>query len=337
MIISRTPFRISFFGGGTDYPDWFRDNGGEVLSTTIDKYCYLTCRYLPPFFEHRSRIVWSEIERVTEASDIKHPAVREILKFLEINDGVEIHHDGDLPARAGLGSSSSFAVGLLNALGYLKGLAPTKRQLALDAIFIEQVQLKENVGSQDQVNAAFGGLNRITFGGADDFSVTPVSLKANRLHEFQSHLLLIFTGFSRTASDVAGEQIAAISDKRSELRAMQDLVLEAMTILQSQRDICDFGKLLHESWILKRSLTNSISNPKIDDIYNKAVRAGAIGGKLLGAGGGGFMLIFVKPDHLATVREALKDFLYVPFAFENEGSQIIFKDDSMKVPKLVSE
>ena len=337
MIISRTPFRISFFGGGTDYPDWFRYNGGEVLSTTIDKYCYLTCRYLPPFFEHRSRIVWSEIERVTETSDIKHPAVREILKFLDINDGVEIHHDGDLPARAGLGSSSSFAVGLLNALAYLKGLAPSKRQLALDAIFIEQVQLKENVGSQDQVNAAFGGLNRITFGGADDFAVTPVSLKASRLHELQSHLLLIFTGFSRTASDVAAEQIAAIGDKYSELRAMQDMVLEAITILQSQTDICDFGKLLHDSWILKRSLTKRISNPKIDDIYNEAIRTGAIGGKLLGAGGGGVMLIFVKPDHLAAVREALKDFLYVPFVFENEGSQIIFTDDSMKLTKLVSE
>ena len=326
MIISRTPFRVSFFGGGTDYPAWFKENGGAVLATTIDKYCYLTCRYLPPFFEHRSRIVWSQIELVTEVSQIKHPAVRESLDFLNIEDGVEIHHDGDLPAGAGLGSSSSFVVGLLHALYGLKGIMPTKQQLVLDAIHIEQDRLLENVGSQDQVSAAFGGFNRIEFGSDGEFGVSPVIMPHERLKRLQDHLMLVFTGLSRNASDVAGAQIKTISRRQRELTTMYEMVDAATNILSRDGDLADFGLLLHDSWQLKRSLTKLISTPQIDEIYDAARTAGALGGKLLGAGGGGFMLLFVRPQEQQKVKEVLKDLAHVPFSFESSGSQIIFYD-----------
>lgn len=326
MIISRTPFRVSFFGGGTDYPVWFRENGGAVLATTIDKYCYITCRYLPPFFEHKSRIVWSRIESVTEVDQIQHPSVREALTYLGIHEGVEIHHDGDLPARTGLGSSSSFTVGLLHSLYGLQGVMPSKRQLAMEAIEIEQQRLKENVGCQDQVSAALGGFNKIVFGTDGDFDVHPVILQSDRLEQLQSSLMLFFTGISRTASEVAGEQIRATPGKAVELRTMHQLVYEAISLLCSDADLSEFGRLLHESWKLKSSLTERISTSRIDDMYETALRAGAVGGKLLGAGGGGFMVLFVRPDDRPRVREALKDLLYVPFAFESTGSQVIFYD-----------
>jgi len=327
MIISRTPFRISFFGGGTDYPGWYRDNGGEVLSSTIDKYCYLTCRYLPPFFEHRSRIVWSQIERVRDISEIEHPSVREILRFMEIYKGIEVHHDGDLPARSGLGSSSAFSVGFLNALCSLKGMSISKRQLATDAIFIEQEKLKENVGSQDQVATAFGGLNHITFGGEKEFKVNPVNVEDERLKSLQDHLMLVFTGFQRIASDVAAEQISRINANKSLLNQMSEIALEGVRILQGNNPIGEFGKLLHQSWELKRNLSTNISNSSIDDVYNVALASGATGGKLLGAGGGGFMLLFVDPVVRSSVSQSLQKFLQVPFAFEKLGSQIIFNDN----------
>lgn len=323
MIISRTPFRISFFGGGTDYPHWYRENGGAVLATTINKYCYINCRYLPPFFDYKSRIVYSLVESIKKISEIKHPAVKACLKFMKIKDGVEIHHDGDLPARSGLGSSSSFTVGLLHAFCALRGIMPTKRKLAIDAIHVEQEIIKENVGSQDQVLAAFGGLNRIEFGGNHHVQVKQLTIGPQKLEQLQSHLMLFFTGFSRIASDVACEQINNIPQNKKQLRRMYKMVDEATDILNGNK-IKDFGKLLHESWKLKKTLSQKISTPYIDDIYDTATRAGAIGGKLLGAGGGGFILFFVEPEKQQKVKEKLKKLLWVPFRFEDLGSQIIF-------------
>ena len=324
MIISRTPFRISFFGGGTDYPVWYRENGGAVLSTTIDKYCYISCRYLPPFFEHKYRIVYSLIENIKETSEIKHPAVRAVLEYLKINKGVEIHHDGDLPARTGLGSSSSFTVGLLHAVYALKGSMQTKMRLATEAIHIEQDIIKENVGSQDQIAAAFGGFNVTRFNPDNTFQVSPVILSADRLNCLQNHLIFCFTGFSRIASEIAKEQIESTNKKKAELSVMQQMVDEALAILTSDNaDITEFGKLLNESWQLKRSLTSKISTPHVDEIYEEARREGALGGKLLGAGGGGFMVIFAKPEDQPRIRERLKRLLMVPFEFETSGSQII--------------
>jgi len=324
MIISRAPFRISFFGGGTDYPVWYRENPGAVLATTINKYCYITCRYLPPFFDYEHRILYSKMELVKTISEIQHPSVRETFKFMDIPKGIELHHDGDLPARTGLGSSSSFTVGLLHALYALKGIMPSKMQLAVDAIHVEQERIRENVGSQDQTLAAFGGFNRIEFSGENPIRVSTVILKSNRLRLFQDNLMLIFTGFPRNASEIAEEQIKVIPQKKQELQAMYQMVDEAVNILNSDRDLSEFGKLLHETWQLKRSMTGHISTPHIDDIYDTARRAGAIGGKLLGAGGGGFMLLFVRPEEQPRVKDKLGHLLHVPFRFENLGSQIIF-------------
>ena len=324
MVISRTPFRISFFGGGSDYPVWFRTNGGAVLATAINKYCYISSRFLPPFFDHRSRIVWSRIELVKDPREIQHPAVREVLRFLEITEGVEIHHDGDLPARAGLGSSSSFTVGLLHALYGLKRVMPTKTQLAQDAIHIEQDRLKENVGSQDQVIAAFGGFNKISFSSEGHFHVSPIIIQPERLVELQNHLMLFFTGFTRYSSDITGEQIRVTQQKKRELSVMQQMVDEAIGILSGRCDYVELGKLLHEGWLLKRSLTDKISSPFVDEVYEAARKTGGIGGKLLGAGGGGFLLLCVRPEDQPRVRIALEGLLHVPFRFDSHGSQIIF-------------
>jgi len=324
MIISRTPFRVSFFGGGTDYAGWFEDHKGAVLATTIDRYCYITCRYLPPFFEHKSRIIYSIIEHVqSSVEEIKHPAVREVLKFLKIKEGIEIHHDGDLPARTGLGSSSSFTVGLLNGLYALKGIMPTKERLAQEAIYVEQKMCRENVGCQDQVLAAYGGFNFIEFGGKEHLHVRRVTVPQPLVEDLQNHLLMFFTGFSRTASEIAAHQIQNIPKKRTELKSMYQMVLKAVDMLNGN-DISKFGKLLHESWKLKRSLSDKITTAHIDEIYNAAIKAGADGGKLLGAGGGGFVLLFVKPERQKKVRETLKKLLEIPFKFETLGSQIIF-------------
>ncbi len=329
MIISRTPFRVSFFGGGTDYPIWYRENCGAVLGATIDKYCYITCRYLPPFFEHKHRIVYSQTEFAQDIDEISHPAVRETLRFVGITQGMEIHHDGDLPARTGLGSSSSFTVGLLHALYALKGIMPSKMQLAQDAIHIEQNMIKENVGSQDQVFAAFGGLSRIDFSKEHHIEVQPITIRQERLQLLQGHLMLLFTGFSRTASQIAGEQIKQTPNKKRELTEMCRMVDEAINILSGNNDLVELGKLIHESWQLKRSLTDKISTPYIDYVYETAIRAGATGGKLLGAGGGGFMLLFVRPEFRTKVKESLHGLLHVPFRFENSGSQIIFYEPSL--------
>jgi len=324
MIISRTPFRISFFGGGTDYPAWYRQHGGSVLATTIDKYCYLTCRYLPPFFDHRIRIVYSDIEMCQRAEEIKHPAVREVLSFLGIKRGVEIHHDGDLPARSGMGSSSAFTVGLLNALYALKGVMPSKPQLARESILVEQERLKEVVGSQDQVMAAYGGLNHVTFLPNGEISVRPVTLPAERINELKSHLLMFYSGVKRTASQVASTYANDLEARRQQLRIMSDFVDEGLSILSGREDITRFGVLLREAWETKQSLSAKVSNPYVDELFAAALGAGAIGGKLTGAGGGGFLLLFVPPASHQKVREALRRLLWLPFDFEFSGSQIIF-------------
>lgn len=324
MIVTRTPFRVSFFGGGTDYPAWYRENGGVVLATTIDKYCYISCRYLPPFFEHKHRIVYSHIENIQNIEDIQHPAVRAVLGRSEIEKGLEIHHDGDLPARSGLGSSSSFTVGLLHALSALQGKMISKKDLAKNAIHIEQNVIGENVGSQDQVSAAFGGFNRIEFKRNDGFDVKPIILSGQRREELSSHLMLCFTGFSRIASDVAKFKIDNLKNRTVELNTMGEMVDEAVSVLQSEKTpIEEIGTLLNQNWQYKRNLCSRVSTPEIDEIYDQAMRAGAIGGKILGAGGGGFMLLFAKPEKKAAIRERLNKLVHVPFKYDDSGSRVV--------------
>jgi D-glycero-alpha-D-manno-heptose-7-phosphate kinase len=324
MIICRTPFRISFFGGGTDYPAWYRQYGGAVLAAGIDKYCYLTCRYLPPFFEHRWRIVYRKIETCQTADQISHPAVRQTLKHLGFERGLELHHDGDLPARSGMGSSSAFTVGLLHSLYALRGQMPDKMHLARESIHIEQNLLHETVGSQDQVMAAFGGLRHVQFAKDGSIAVDPLILSSERVRELQSHLLLFYTGIARTSSDVAQSFVARLDDCKKQLHIMHELVDESIDILTSGTDIAAFGDLLHEAWQIKRTFSPQVSNGEIDRLYDHARSAGALGGKLTGAGGGGFLLLFVPPAKQAAVREALAHLIHVPFAFESAGSQIIF-------------
>jgi D-glycero-alpha-D-manno-heptose-7-phosphate kinase len=329
MIISRTPFRVSFFGGGTDYPAWFEENGGSVLATTINKYCYITCRYLPPFFKHKYRIVYSRVETVNNTAEIQHPVVRVALEMADIKEGLEIHHDGDLPARTGLGSSSAFTVGMLNALYALKGSMVPKKRLAEEAIHLERNVLKESVGSQDQVLTALGGFKKIDFNTDHSITEMPVIVSPSRKTELESHLLLFFTGISRFASKIAEKKIANIPKKKRELAVMRQMVDEGLKILTNGQDIKEFGSLLHESWKLKRELSDGISSSYIDEIYQAALSEGAFGGKLLGAGGGGFMLIFARPEDHSAIRNRLSNLLCIPFNFEVEGSQIIvFQPDS---------
>ncbi len=326
MVISRTPFRISFFGGGTDYPEWYERHGGSVIATTINKYCYLTCRYLPPFFEHRFRVVYSKIEDRQHVDDIAHPSVREVIRYLQIDRGLEIHHDGDLPARSGMGSSSAFTVGLLHALYALQGCMPDKHRLAQESIHIEQKVLQETVGSQDQVSAAYGGFNHITFFPNGEIVVHPIILSRERIREINAHLMLFYTGIKRTASNIASSYVNDLEQKKRPMRIMKALVKESLSVLNCGRDLAEFGELLDESWQLKRSLSDKITTPYMDEMYNAARAAGAIGGKITGAGGGGFMLLFVPPEKQTTVREALRSLLHIPFTFEFSGSQIVFFD-----------
>lgn len=324
MIITRTPFRISFFGGGTDYPTWYQEHGGAVLATTIDKYCYITCRHLPPFFEHKHRIVYSYIENVNSIEEIQHPAVRAALKWANVETGLEIHHDGDLPARSGLGSSSSFTVGLVHALQGLRGQLATKEGLARDAIHIEQNLIGENVGSQDQVSAAYGGFNRVEFQPSGAIHVSPVILSAQRKQSLRDHLMLCFTGVSRIASEVAKSKIDNLKNRATELKLMREHVDVAISILQTPTtSIEEFGHLLDQSWQLKRSLSDRVSTPHIDELYAEAKKAGALGGKILGAGGGGFLLLFARPEDQPAIRERLKDLVHVPFNFDDSGSRIV--------------
>lgn len=325
MIICRTPFRISFFGGGTDYPIWYKENGGSVISATINKYSYITARQLPPFFEYKHRIRYFEQEQTTTLDQIKHPSVRECAKYLQYTDGLEVVHNADLPARSGLGSSSTFTVGMLHALHTLQNYMPTKRELAMQAIHIEQELIGEAVGSQDQTAAAFGGFNQIQFDGVRVIDVNPIVISDQRLKDLQDNLILCFTGFARTASELAKAQIAETPKLRNQLLTMQQLCDEALNrLLSVQTPIAEFGKLLHEQWIIKRGLTKQVSNEKIDQIYETAIKHGAIGGKLLGAGGGGFMIFFAPKDRHAEIQCALNKKMFVPFRFEFTGSKIIY-------------
>jgi D-glycero-alpha-D-manno-heptose-7-phosphate kinase len=326
MVITRTPFRISFFGGGTDYPEWYRKHGGAVVATTINKYCYITCRHLLPFLGHKIRVVYSEMENCQRVGDITHPAVREVLRHLKMDRGLEIHHDGDLPARSGMGSSSAFTVGLLHALYALKGYMPTKKQLALESIHIEQERLKETVGSQDQVLAAYGGFNHIVFLPNGEIDVRPIPIPRERIRELNSHLMLFYTGMRRMSSDIADSYVHDFDSIERQLRMMMVFVDESISILNGDRNIEGFGELLHEAWQAKRSLSLTVSNSRVDEMYDQAVSAGAIGGKLTGAGGGGFLLLFVPPSKRAKVMERLHGLIQVPFEFEFTGSQIIFLD-----------
>ena len=311
---------------GTDYPGWYRKHGGAVLATTIDKYCYLTCRHLPPFFEHRIRLVYRRIETCSSVEEISHPAVREALRFLEFDRGLELHHDGDLPARSGMGTSSAFTVGLLHALHALRGEMPSKKQLAHESIHIEQERLLETVGSQDQVMAAYGGLRHVQFLPTGEIVSSPLVLRTERVEELQSHLMLFYTGIARTAADVAATYVPGIERRQRQLRLLRGLVEESIDVLASSGDILAFGELLHEAWQAKRGLSNSVSNPEVDELYERALAAGALGGKLTGAGGGGFLLLFVPPENHGAVLEALEERIHVPFRFESTGSQIIFHE-----------
>ncbi len=324
MIITSTPLRISFFGGGTDYPVWYREHGGSVLATTIDKSCYITCRRLPPFFEHHSRVSYSKVENVGNNSDFQHPSVRGCLEFMKMEEGVEIHHVADLPARTGLGTSSAFTVGLLLGLYGLKNQMRDKHSLNADAIHVEQEIVKEIVGSQDQTSAAYGGFNRINFNTDGSIEVNRILASAERLAALQGSLALFFTGFSRTASEIATEQVKLTPHKKKELETMYQLVGEAESIVTTPScSLDEFGKLMHESWQIKRTLTQKISNADIDEIYQAGLDAGALGGKLLGAGGGGFMLFYVPPEKRQALRQRLKKLLCVPFSFSSKGSHIV--------------
>jgi len=323
LIISRTPHRISFFGGGTDYPEYYLRHGGKTLGVAINKYSYLNIRKLPPFFDYKHRIVYSRQENVTHLDEILHPSVREILKYLNVDYGLSIHHDGDIPARSGMGSSSAFTVGLLNSMYALNGTMSSKYDLMKKAIHIEQNLICENVGSQDQAFASYGGLNTIDFLQNGEISVSPIIMNKKRLIAFQDNLMLFFSGLSRTASEIVAEQIEKTSLNIPNLHKMKNLVDEAFTILNSQRDLRDFGELLNYTWELKKSLSSKITNDEIDGMYKKAMQAGAIGGKLLGAGGGGFMVFYVEKEKQESVKKALNGYLHIPFDFDFEGSKIV--------------
>jgi len=324
MIITRTPYRISFFGGGTDFPAYYEEFGGSVLSTTINRYSYIQCRLLPPFFDHNYRIRYFQTERVLEIKDIQHPSVRECLLYLNYTQPLEILHSGDIPAMSGIGSSSSFTVGFLLALHGLFGRMVTQRELAMQAIDVEQNCIKEHVGSQDQFAVAFGGFNRIDFGKGKIIKVNPIIIPAQRLKALEDNLLFCFSGIARFSSEIQAGHVQNLKKLHAELAEMKDLVDNAHSILNSDSDLDEFGRLLDRAWKIKRSFSAKISNTTLDDLYNCAIKAGALGGKVCGAGGGGFMLFYVPKDKRPAVEEALKKSLIVPMRFEHLGAHTIF-------------
>lgn len=323
MIITKTPFRMSFFGGGTDMEDYFKENGGAVLSTTFDKYCYVNVRHLPKFFDYNTELSYSKIERVTNVEDIKHPAIREAMKMLDMHE-IRLTYEADLPARSGLGTSSSFVVGMLNAFYALKGKYADKKKLADEAIYLERVLCNEAGGWQDQIAASFGGFNRINFG-PDGYEVLPLIISPERKKRLNDNLMMFFTGFTRFSSDVQKANSATSpDDKKMMLKKMKNLVDEAEAILvNDEKDLDDFGRLLDTTWKLKRQTGGSVSTNSIDALYDKGIKAGALGGKLLGAGGGGFLVFYVQPDKQDSVKKAMSDLMYIPFEFENGGTQVI--------------
>lgn len=332
MIITKTPFRMSFFGGGTDMEDFFREYGGAVLSTTFDKYCYVNVRHLPRFFDFSSELSYSRTERVTNVEDIEHPAIRNAMEMLDMHE-IRLTYEADLPARSGLGTSSSFAVGMLNAFYALKGKYADKKKLADEAIYLERVLCNEAGGWQDQIAASYGGFNRINFN-ADDYEVNPVIISPERKKQLNNNLMMFFTGFTRFSSEMQKTNNVTAKDKTQQLREMLALVDEAENVLtDKESDLDEFGRLLDVTWKLKRQTGAKISTDSIDDLYARGIASGALGGKLLGAGGGGFLVFYVQPEYQEAVKAAMSDLLYVPFEFENGGTRVIHYTPEAYVPK----
>lgn len=322
MIITRTPFRMSFFGGGTDMESFFMENGGAVLSTTFDKYCYVNVRHLPRFFDYSTELSYAKIERVTDVNDIQHPAIREAMKMLDMHE-IRLTYEADLPARSGLGTSSSFAVGMINAFYALKGKYADKKKLADAAIYLERELCKEAGGWQDQIAASYGGFNRINFN-SDGYEVLPLIINPERKRQLNNNLMMFFTGFTRFSSDVQKANASNKADKVNQLKEMLALVDEAEKVLvDKQSDLDEFGRLLDHTWRIKRKTGNTVSTNSIDELYDKGLKAGALGGKLLGAGGGGFLVFYVEPDKQEKVKKAMEDLLYIPFEFEDGGTRVI--------------
>ena len=337
MVITKTPFRMSFFGGGTDMEFFFREYGGAVLSTTFDKYCYVNVRHLPRFFDYSTELSYSKIERVTDIEQINHPAVRNAMKMLDMHE-IRLTYEADLPARSGLGTSSSFAVGMLNAFYALKGKYADKKKLSDEAIYLERVLCQEAGGWQDQIAAAFGGMNRIDFNKDGTYDVRPIIIHPDRKKQLNDNLLMFFTGFTRFSSDLQKANQAGYDEKVKQLRQMYALVDEAERVLEDkQSDLDDFGRLLDATWRLKRQTGGAITTNSIDALYEKGIEAGALGGKLLGAGGGGFLGFYVQPEKQAALKEAMKDLLYVPFQFEDGGTRVIHYTPESYIPKEEKE
>lgn len=333
MIITKTPFRMSFFGGGTDMESFFRQYGGAVLSTTFDKYCYVNVRHLPRFFNYNTEVSYSKTERVTNVDDIEHPAVRNAMKMLDMHE-IRLTYEADLPARSGLGTSSSFAVGMLNAFYCLKGKYASKKRLADEAIYLERELCGEAGGWQDQIAASFGGMNRIEFNRDGTYDVKPIIIHPDRKIQLNENLLMFFTGFTRFSSDMQKANAMGYAEKIKQLREMYSLVDDAEAVLEEKNsDLDDFGRLLDKTWRLKRQTGGAITNGSIDALYNKGINAGALGGKLLGAGGGGFLVFYVRSEKKETVMEAMKDLLYVPFLFEDGGTRVIHYSPETYEPK----
>ena len=332
MIITKTPFRMSFFGGGTDMESFFKEHGGAVLSTTFDKYCYVTVRHLPRFFDYSTELAYSKMERVTNVDDINHPAVRNAMKMLDMHE-IRLTYEADLPARSGLGTSSSFAVGMLNAFYALMGKYADKKKLADESIYLERVLCDEAGGWQDQIAASFGGFNRINFN-SDGYEVLPVIISPERKKQLNDNLLMFFTGFTRFSAAVQQANNLGAKDKTTQLKEMLSLVDDAEKVLTDKNaDLDDFGRLLDHTWRLKRQTGSAVSTDSIDGLYAKGIEAGALGGKLLGAGGGGFLVFYVQPDKQKAVKEAMKDLMYIPFEFENGGTRVIHYTPETYVPK----
>lgn len=334
MIITKTPFRMSFFGGGTDMEDYFKENGGAVLSTTFDKYCYVNVRHLPRFFDYSTELSYSKTERVNDVESIQHPAIRNAMKMLDMHE-IRLTYEADLPARSGLGTSSSFAVGMLNAFYALKGRYADKKRLADDAIYLERVLCNEAGGWQDQIAASYGGFNRINFN-EDGYEVLPVIISPERKKQLNENLMMFFTGFTRFSSDVQKANYSSSpKDKNTMLREMYKLVDDAEKVLtEKSADLDDFGRLLDHTWKLKRQTGSAVSTNSIDGLYERGIEAGALGGKLLGAGGGGFLVFYVQPEYQENVRKKMSDLMYIPFEFENGGTRVIhYTPESYDPPK----
>lgn len=337
MIITKTPFRMSFFGGGTDMESFFRNYGGAVLSTTFDKYCYVNVRHLPRFFDYTTELSYAKIERVTSVDDIVHPAVRNAMKMLDMHE-IRLTYEADLPARSGLGTSSSFAVGMLNAFYALKGKYADKKRLADEAIYLERVLCNEAGGWQDQIAASYGGFNRIEFNKNGTYDVKPIIIHPDRKKRINDNLLMFFTGFTRFSSDLQKANQAGYDEKVKQLQQMYVLVDDAERVLEDKHaDLDDFGRLLDKTWRLKRQTGGAITSNSIDALYEKGISAGALGGKLLGAGGGGFLVFYVQPEKQAAVKDAMKDLLYVPFQFEDGGTRVIHYTPESYIPKEEEE